>query len=125
MENNILDEIIKEKEIPKFAIKSHDYFWYSSICYTIVPIIFESLIRSNLVEIDFLSSWGALFFSCSLIFGIVGLVYNFYGILYSIKSINEKEIFIWKIIVGGLGNAILFFFLALFIIIQAYIWINK
>lgn len=125
MENNILDEIEKEKEIPKFALKSYDQFWYSIICYTIVPIIYESLTRSNLVSIDFLSSWAGLIFPLSLILGAVGLVFNFLGTFYTIKSINEKEIFTWKIIVGGLGNAVLIFFLALFIIIQGYMWINK
>lgn len=125
MENEILDEIVKEKEVPKFALKSYDYFWFSIICYTIVPIIYESLVRSNFVSVDFLSDRGDVFFIFSLIFGLVGLVFNFLGTFYSIRSKNENEIFIWKIIVGGLGNAVLIFFLALFIIIQGYIWINK
>ena len=107
MENNILDEIVKEKEIPKFAIKSYNQFWYSIICYTIVPIIFELLKRFNILNIDLLSSWGRLFFYCSFFLGVVGFVFNFFGILNVLKSRRRRETFTWKILIGIIGNVLL------------------
>ncbi|MFK8008938.1 MAG: hypothetical protein AB8H03_21430 [Saprospiraceae bacterium] len=109
MENNILDEMEKEIEPPKFALKSYDQFWYSIIFYTILPIIFELLQRTNLLDFNVVSSsWGGMFFLASLFFGMIGFVLNCFGIRNSYKSKKKNEIFTWKIIVGGFGNLLLF-----------------
>lgn len=107
MNKEILDEIEKEILPPKFALKSFDQFWYSIICYTIVPIIFELLKRANILNESLISSWGILFFYCSFFLGTVGFVINFFGMFNAIKSRRRQEVFTWKILLGSFGNMLL------------------
>ncbi|MFK7774725.1 MAG: hypothetical protein AB8F94_21480 [Saprospiraceae bacterium] len=121
MEENILDETEKKIEPPKFALKSFDQFWYSIICYTIVPIIFEILKRFDLFDFKvILSNRGGSFFLATLFLGMIGFVINFFGMRNAIKSRRESETSTWKILVGGFGN--LFLFLLWIILMYYYIF---
>ncbi len=109
MKNNILDEMEKEIEPPKFALKSFDQFWYSIICYMIVPILFEILKRFNLFDFNtILSSLGGFLFLATLFFGMIGFGFNFFGMRNALKSRRQSEHFNWKVLVGGFGNLFLF-----------------
>lgn len=102
MENNILDEIEKKIEPPKFALKSYDQFLTSVLLYLgiIVFIIFV-----NEMEINISFNFALLF---SFVIGTIASVYNFFGIFNCLKSRKNMEIFIWKLLLGGFGNLILF-----------------
>ena len=108
--DEILDEIEQEVELSKFALKSFDQFWYSIIFYTILPIIFGFIKRFNLLNYnDFSTRFGKIFFLGSLLFGIIGFVFNYLGMQNALKSIRHNESFSWKLFIGGLGNLVLFF----------------
>lgn len=102
MEDEILDEVEKEIELPKFALKSYDQFLTSVLIYLgiVVLIIFLEEIRINI-------SLNVVLFS-SLAIGMIALIINFFGILNYLKSRKDEEPFIWKLLVGGIGNLLLF-----------------
>ncbi len=104
MENNILDEIEKEIELPKFALKSYDQFLTSVLLYLSIVVLVIFLNEKELNQ----SFNFALFFSFAV--GTIAFIFNFFGILNYLKSRKNKEGFIWKLLVGGVGKLLLFLF---------------
>lgn len=115
MENNILDEIEKEIEPLKFALKSYQQFLFAFsvlVGFIITAFIFGGStfsggILSLFFTIMFLSALGA----------------NIVGVINIIKSIRRKERNHWKKYVGGIGNLILFLFfllMALTLVLDVY-----
>jgi len=101
-DNKILDEIEKEIEPPKFALKCYDQFLTSVLLYLsiIVLILFIEEIKIN-IPINL----ALLFF---FVIGTIGFIFNFFGMLNYLKSRKKEEQFIWKLLVGGIGNLLLF-----------------
>ena len=104
MENNILDEIKKEIEPPRFALKCYDQFLTSVLLYLSI-VVFIILANEMIIDVSFNF---ALFFIFAI--GMIAFVFNFYGILNYLKSRKKEEHFIWKLPIGGVGNLLLFLF---------------
>ncbi len=102
MKNEILDEIEREIILPSFALKSYEQFWKSIIIYIGVLTILFLLVS---LEINIPNTLALLI---SLIVGMIGFIFNFFGILNFQKSVQNKEYFTWKLLVGGFGNLLFF-----------------
>jgi amino acid transporter len=105
MKNEILDEIEKEIESPKFALKSYDQFWKSIIVYAGMLILFLLffIIMNLRINISF-----SLMLFIILLIGMFGFVFNFFGLANFFRSRTNKEYLSWKLYFGSFGNIILF-----------------
>jgi heme/copper-type cytochrome/quinol oxidase subunit 4 len=103
MKNEILDEIEKEPTPPKYAIKSYDEFLNSIRSYAAIFLISLAflLLGKGRVHPDF-------YLAVYIIFGVLGFSFNLLGISSYLSNRKNQETFTWKLLVGGIGNLLLF-----------------
>ncbi len=103
MKNEILDEIEKEPTPPKHALESYDQFLNSIRSYAAIFLISLAfvLLGKGRVHPNF-------YFAVFIIFGVLGFSFNLRGMSSYLTSRKNQETFTWKLLVGGIGNLLLF-----------------
>ena len=106
MNSEILDEIEKENKHPYFGLKSYWAFWRSIIFYSFPFLIVVLLSNSiNIPSTEFVQN---CIFGIMTVTVIIGFYFNLFGIVSYLKSKKSKETVTKKVLVGGIGNLLIF-----------------